>query len=165
MLPYMPTGPWIRFSINPVSDSQTLENSPVSRPVCRLAGGEARRRLQTGYYKGRHGKCRALHEAPTPIGQEAQPPAANSTCQKAEAVELNHHWQNLSRSHDVRGGAWRLGSRQRTDAPGLACAIWRSADAWLEKHAADLEQEMLKRGMFFEVIDWSEGQTNALFEE
>ena len=40
----------------------------------------------------------------------------------------------------------------------------RQTPAW-KKHAADLEQEMLKRGMFFEVIDWSEGQTNALFEE
>ena len=27
-----------------------------------------------------------------------------------------------------------------------------------KKHAADIESEMLKRGMFFEVIDWSEDQ-------
>jgi hypothetical protein len=40
----------------------------------------------------------------------------------------------------------------------------RQTPDW-KKHTADLEQEMLKRGMFFEVIDWSEGQTNALFEE
>ena len=40
----------------------------------------------------------------------------------------------------------------------------RQTPDW-KKHAADLEQEMLKRGMFFEVIDWSEDQTNALFEE
>jgi len=32
----------------------------------------------------------------------------------------------------------------------------RSSD-WI-KHATDLEAEMLKRGMFFEVIDWSEDQ-------
>jgi hypothetical protein len=37
----------------------------------------------------------------------------------------------------------------------------RQTPDW-KKHAADLEQEMLKRGMFFEVIDWSEGQMNAL---
>jgi hypothetical protein len=37
----------------------------------------------------------------------------------------------------------------------------RQTPDW-KKHAADLEQEMLKRGMFFEVVDWSEGQTNAL---
>jgi len=33
----------------------------------------------------------------------------------------------------------------------------RESPEW-KKHAADLEQEMLKRGMFFEVIDWSEDQ-------
>jgi hypothetical protein len=32
------------------------------------------------------------------------------------------------------------------------------------KHAADLEAEMLKRGMFFEVIDWSEDQAQLPFE-
>jgi hypothetical protein len=32
-----------------------------------------------------------------------------------------------------------------------------------KKHAADLETEMLKRGMFFEVIDWFEGQGKLPF--
>jgi len=27
-----------------------------------------------------------------------------------------------------------------------------------KRHAGELESEMLKRGMFFEVIDWSDGQ-------
>jgi hypothetical protein len=31
----------------------------------------------------------------------------------------------------------------------------RETPDW-RKHAADLEAEMLQRGMFFEVIDWSE---------
>jgi hypothetical protein len=31
-------------------------------------------------------------------------------------------------------------------------------------HAADLEAEMLKRGMMFEVIDWSEDQASLPFE-
>jgi hypothetical protein len=35
----------------------------------------------------------------------------------------------------------------------------RETPDW-KKHAADLESEMLKRGMFFEVIDWSEDQGN-----
>jgi hypothetical protein len=35
----------------------------------------------------------------------------------------------------------------------------RETPDW-KKHAADLESEMLKRGMFFEVIDWSEDQSN-----
>jgi len=33
----------------------------------------------------------------------------------------------------------------------------RETPDW-KKHAADLETEMLKRGMTFEVIDWSEDQ-------
>jgi hypothetical protein len=33
----------------------------------------------------------------------------------------------------------------------------RETPAW-KKHASDLEQEMLRRGMFFNVIDWSEDQ-------
>ena len=35
----------------------------------------------------------------------------------------------------------------------------RETPDW-KKHAADLQTEMLKRGMFFEVIDWFEGQGN-----
>jgi hypothetical protein len=33
----------------------------------------------------------------------------------------------------------------------------RDTPDW-KKHAADLEAEMLKRGMLFEVIDWFEGR-------
>jgi hypothetical protein len=33
----------------------------------------------------------------------------------------------------------------------------RETPDW-KKHAADLEAEMLRRGMIFEVIDWSEDQ-------
>ena len=33
-----------------------------------------------------------------------------------------------------------------------------------KQHAADLEAEMLKRGMYFEVIDWSEDQGQLPFE-
>jgi hypothetical protein len=36
----------------------------------------------------------------------------------------------------------------------------RETPDW-RKHAADLEAEMLKRGMLFEVIDWSGGQAVA----
>jgi hypothetical protein len=38
----------------------------------------------------------------------------------------------------------------------------RETPDW-KKHAADLETEMLKRGMFFEVIDWSEDQATLPF--
>ena len=33
----------------------------------------------------------------------------------------------------------------------------RETSDW-QKHAANLEAEMLRRGMFFEIIDWSEDQ-------
>jgi hypothetical protein len=39
----------------------------------------------------------------------------------------------------------------------------RETPEW-KKHAGNLESEMLKRGMFFEVIDWSEDQAKLPFE-
>jgi hypothetical protein len=39
----------------------------------------------------------------------------------------------------------------------------RETPAW-KKHAADLEAEMLKRGMLFSVIEWHEGQEKLPFE-
>jgi hypothetical protein len=39
----------------------------------------------------------------------------------------------------------------------------RETPDW-RKHAVDLEAEMLKRGMFFDVIDWSEDQGSLPFE-
>ena len=38
----------------------------------------------------------------------------------------------------------------------------RETPEW-KKHAADLEAEMLKRGMIFSVIDWYEGQGTLPF--
>ena len=38
----------------------------------------------------------------------------------------------------------------------------RETPEW-KKHAADLESEMLKRGMIFNVIDWHEGQARLPF--
>jgi hypothetical protein len=40
----------------------------------------------------------------------------------------------------------------------------RETPDW-KKHAADLEAEMIRRGMVFEVIDWSEDQAPLAFEE
>ena len=39
----------------------------------------------------------------------------------------------------------------------------RETPDW-KKHAADLEAEMLKRGMLFAIIDWSEDQATLPFE-
>lgn len=38
----------------------------------------------------------------------------------------------------------------------------RDTPDWM-RHAADLEAEMLKRGMIFEAIDWHEGQKSLPF--
>jgi hypothetical protein len=39
----------------------------------------------------------------------------------------------------------------------------RGTAEW-KQHASELESEMLKRGMFFEVIDWTEDQATLPFE-
>jgi hypothetical protein len=39
----------------------------------------------------------------------------------------------------------------------------RETPEW-KKHAADLEAEMLKRGMLFSVIEWHDGQEKLPFE-
>jgi len=40
----------------------------------------------------------------------------------------------------------------------------RQTPDW-KKHAADLEQEMLRRGMLIEIIDWDGGQAKFAFDE
>jgi hypothetical protein len=40
----------------------------------------------------------------------------------------------------------------------------RETPDW-KRHAAELESEMLRRGMFFDVIDWSEDQASLPFDE
>jgi hypothetical protein len=40
----------------------------------------------------------------------------------------------------------------------------RETSDW-KKHAADLEHEMLRRGMLFEVIDWDGAQAELPFDE
>jgi hypothetical protein len=40
----------------------------------------------------------------------------------------------------------------------------RDTSEW-KLHTAELETEMLRRGMMFEVIDWSEDQATLPFEE
>jgi hypothetical protein len=39
----------------------------------------------------------------------------------------------------------------------------RDTPEW-KKHAADLETEMLRRGMLFDVIEWHEGQEKLPFD-
>jgi hypothetical protein len=62
----------------------------------------------------------------------------------------------------VRGA---LAADDASNRQGIATQFRvRETSEW-KTHAADLEQEMLKRGMLFAVIDWSEDQTTLPFEE
>ena len=62
----------------------------------------------------------------------------------------------------VRGALAADDALERKGLQARFCV--RQTPDW-KKHAADLEKEMLKRGMLFEVIDWSEDQTNPPFEK
>lgn len=80
----------------------------------------------------------------------------------AAAVRRCLRWLNpcgKSSRRSPRPIAWSIdapayiphGPRRRDEVP-------RSRDARWRKHAAGLEKEMLRRGMIFEVIDWTNGQ-------
>ena len=63
---------------------------------------------------------------------------------------------SLTMMYEAARGA--LGADDALNRQGLATRFRvRETPEW-KKHAADIESEMLKRGMFFEVIDWSEDQ-------
>lgn len=61
----------------------------------------------------------------------------------------------------VRGA---LAADDALAARGEECRFRVRQTAEWKAHAADLESEMLKRGMFFEVIDWSEDQGKLPFD-
>jgi hypothetical protein len=64
----------------------------------------------------------------------------------------------------MRGRAWRPGADDALNRQGTAPQFRvRETPEW-KAHAADLEQEMLKRQMLFEVIDWSDDQATLPFE-
>lgn len=68
---------------------------------------------------------------------------------------------NYQAFEGVRGA---LASDDTTKAQGGETRFRvRETPDW-KQHAADLESEMLKRGTFFEVIDWSEDQAQLPFE-
>lgn len=60
----------------------------------------------------------------------------------------------------IRGALASDDAQELQNAEPRFCT--RSTPEW-KKHAAGLENEMLKRGMHFDVIDWHEGQTNLPF--
>ena len=76
-----------------------------------------------------------------------------------EAVQMNCQAftnDSLTMMYEAIRGA--LAADDALKRQGLAIRFRvRETPDW-KKHAADLESEMLKRGMRFEVIDWSEDQ-------
>jgi hypothetical protein len=67
---------------------------------------------------------------------------------------------SLTMMYEGLRGALMIRLRRREGKPDFASA--RRPD-W-KQPAANLDSEMLKRGMFFEVIDWSEDQAQLPFE-
>jgi hypothetical protein len=64
--------------------------------------------------------------------------------------------------HDVEAIRGALAADDALRRQGLAVRFRvRETPDW-RKHAADLESEMLKRGMRFEIIDWSEDQPTGV---
>ncbi len=63
---------------------------------------------------------------------------------------------SLTMMYEGIRGALAADDTLEKDGRGLVFRVRETAE-W-KKHAAELEAEMLKRGMFFEVIEWSEGQ-------
>ena len=80
----------------------------------------------------------------------------NCVITKASRGEGRNFRPGSNPSHkDIRGA---LAADDALKRQGLAIRFRvRETPDW-KKHAADLESEMLKRGMRFDVIDWSEDQ-------
>jgi hypothetical protein len=62
---------------------------------------------------------------------------------------------SLTLMYEAVRGALAADDALRRQEPEIKFRI-RDTPDW-RKHAAELEAEMLKRGMFFDVIDWHEG--------
>lgn len=70
--------------------------------------------------------------------------------------------ESLTMMYEGVRGALAADDALVRDSRGAIFCVRETAE-W-KQHAADLEAEMLKRGMFFDVIDWSEGQASLPFE-
>jgi hypothetical protein len=68
---------------------------------------------------------------------------------------------SLTMMYDGVRGALASDDAQKAggDAPRFGI---RETPAWRE-HAANLESEMLRRGMYFQIIDWTEDQAQLPF--
>ena len=82
----------------------------------------------------------------------------------ALSIDLNR--QRVDHARSVQGvlcacirGALAADDALKRQGRAIRFRVRETPD-W-KKHAADLESEMLKRGMRFEVIDWSEDQATG----
>ena len=69
---------------------------------------------------------------------------------------------SLTMMYEGVRGALAADNALRADGQKTRFRIRETPD-WV-RHAAELESEMLKRGMFFDVIDWSVDQASLPFE-
>ena len=67
---------------------------------------------------------------------------------------------SLTMMYEGIRGALAVDDRLGSEGPRFRV---RETPEW-KKHAADLEAEMLRRGMIFETIDWSEDQATLPFQ-
>ena len=70
---------------------------------------------------------------------------------------------SLTMMYEAVRGALAAGDSSRRQGIAAQFRV-RETPEW-KKHAVDLEQEMLKRGMFFDVLDWSEDQATPPLDE
>jgi hypothetical protein len=71
--------------------------------------------------------------------------------------------ESLTMMYEAVRGALAADDARKSQGEEAKFRVRETPD-WKE-HATDLEAEMTKREMFFEVIDWSEDQAPLPFEE
>src|SRR3984893_15399774 len=107
----------------------------------------------------------AVRSSASPLPERASPSSHRiPACHGAAAHRPARRPSNAACPRYVRP---RFGRPRRMTATGMQGKDTRfrvrETPEW-KKHAADLEAEMLKRGMMFDVIDWSEDQGSLPFE-
>jgi hypothetical protein len=76
------------------------------------------------------------------------------------------HGIHKRQSHDdVRGRPRGLAADDAPKRQGTETRFGVRETAEWKRHAGEMESEMLKRGMLFDVVDWSEDQTSLPFDE
>jgi len=69
---------------------------------------------------------------------------------------------SLTMMYEAVRGALAADDTLKSEGKGARFRVRETSDR--KRHAADLEVEMLRRGMTFDIIDWSEDQATLPFE-